>query len=440
MPQLPPLIPRLTPAFEAARRDVTWNKRLDTARAPDLIAQCRSADEVAAVIRHAREQGLKVSPRGTGHHYEAAALRDHGIMIDLGSLDSVEIDRDARTARIGAGVRGGDLSAKLAEQGFAFPAGHCADVGLSGYLLAGGFGWNAGEWGAACTNVTAVELVTASGGIVMANESENANLFWAARGAGPGFFAAITAYHLRLHPLPVAYAWRATYPASSVPALADWLTKATDAAHSSVEVGSFLLANPDSGEPSLILRVSACGESEDDVLDRVSPFLSPPPDVALLSKPEGEMVPFPELPKLSPMPSGKRVAADHLWSDAPVGEMLLAIYDMPAPGPHSTVDVVGYGGHTPIRLPDEAALGVVGGAGAGIYALWDDPAEDAAHRDWVRRVDDALAPFHTCRYVGEADLTVAPGRRAECFTPAALDRLAELRRGYDPDGLFCVWP
>ena len=53
--------------------------------------------------------------------------------------------------------------------------------------------------------------------------------------------------------------------------------------------------------------------------------------------------------------------------------------------------------------------------GTGIYALWDDPADDAANRAWVRTVDVALAPFRTGRYVGEADLTLGPERRAECF-------------------------
>ena len=65
---------------------------------------------------------------------------------------------------------------------------------------------------------------------------------------------------------------------------------------------------------------------------------------------------------------------------------------------------------------------------------------DEANRAWVRRVDEALAPFRTGRYVGEADLTASPHRRAECFTPDALQRLETLRRRYDPDGVFAVWP
>jgi FAD/FMN-containing dehydrogenase len=55
-------------------------------------------------------------------------------------------------------------------------------------------------------------------------------------------------------------------------------------------------------------------------------------------------------------------------------------------------------------------------------------------------VDEALAPFRTGRYVGEADLTLSPHRRAECFTPEALERLETIRRRYDPARVFPPWP
>lgn len=432
---------RESSAYDAARERVIWNKRLDKARAPDAVVTCSSADQVAAAIRFAAEHGLKVSPRGSGHHYQAAALRNGGLLLDLSGLDFIEIDKEARTARVGAGVIGGTLSERLAAEGLAFPVGHCVDVGLSGYILAGGFGWNAGEWGPACANVTAIEMVAASGDILTASADDHAELFWAARGAGAGFFAAIAAYHLRLHPLPpVTYAWRGIFSANDAPALADWLTAATAATHPAVEVGCFLLAHWDSGEPSVILRVASCAESEDEARAQIASFASPPSAVAQLGEIKGEVVPFPELFKMSPMPDGKRVAADHVWSDAPLGDILLAIYQLQAPSPHSTVDLVAFGGHSRIPMPGDAALTVGGGTGAGIYALWDDPTQDQANRDWVRRVDEALAPLRSGRYVGEADLTVDATRRAECFSPDALRRLDALRQKYDRDGLFFDWP
>jgi FAD/FMN-containing dehydrogenase len=437
-PRVADLRHRDGPGYDAARERVTWNKRLDKARAPEAIVRCGSAEEAAAAIRFAAAHDLVVSPRGSGHHYGAAALRDGGMMLDLAGLDFVEVDAEAQTARVGAGIRGDALIERLARDALAFPVGHCVDVGLSGYILAGGFGWNAGEWGAACTNVEAMEMVTASGEIVLASADSHPDLHWAARGAGAGFFAAVTAYHLRLHPLPPAvFAWRVVLSATQVPALADWLTAATAAAHPTAEIGCFVLAHPRTGEPAVILRVSACGENEEDARAKVASFFSPPVAVEPLGGVNEEFLPFGELHRLSPMPDGKRVAADHLWSEAPLGEMLAALQGISAPSRHSTVDLVAYGGHSRVALGD-GALAVGGGTGAGIYALWDDPADDAANRAWVRRVDDALAPFRAGRYVGEADLSLGPERRGECFAPLALDRLERLRDIHDPDRRFAL--
>ena len=433
--------PAGTAGFERARDRAIWNKRLAQARTPDVIVSVDSAEQAAEVVRFAKARGLTVSPRGGGHNYEASPLRDGGILLDLGGLADVEVDAAARTAKVGVGILGSALSEKLAKHGLAFPIGHCVDVALSGYLIAGGFGWNAGEWGAACANVEEIEMVTAAGEIVVASADEHAELFWAARGCGPGFFAAATAFHLTLHPLPTtAYSWRAAFAASSAPELAEWLTDAVAAAPPQTEVGCFLFAHWDTGEHAIVLRVSACGDNEADARRKVAAFTSPPRGARMIGEVKEGPLPFTELFKLSPMPSGKRVAADHVWSDAAIGDLLLAVHRLPAPSPDSTIDIVAFGGHTPVAMPKDAALTVSGGTGVGIYGLWDEAADDAANRAWVRRVDEALAPYRTGRYVGEADLTLGPHRRAECFTPDALERLEAIRRRYDPDGLFPPWP
>lgn len=435
------LTERGDPGYDAERERVIWNKRLDKARAPDAIVTVRSAEETAAAIQYAREHDLGVSMRSGGHHYEAAPLRDGGLLIDLSGLDFIEIDAEARTARVGAGVCGGRLAEALQAQGLAFPVGHCVDVGVGGYLLAGGFGWNAGEWGAACANVTAIEVVTPDGEILLADDNNHADLIWAARGHGAGFFAAITAYHLRLHPLPRAiFASIDSFKASSAPALADWLTAAVTAAHPSAEIGCFLLSHWDSGEPAVVLRVSVCADSEEEARARIASFASPPAAAERIGERREETPAFTDLFKMSPMPAGKRVAADHMWSDAPIGELLLATYEVAAQSPHSTVDLIGFGGCGHAARPEHGALSVGGGTGAGIYAIWDDPVDDEANRAWVRRMDIALGPFRTGRYVGEADLTAGPERRAECFTPEALARLEAIRSRYDPGGLFFAYP
>ncbi len=432
---------RGSPEYEEARSRAIWNKRLDNVRAPDAVLRCASADEVAAAIRFARENGLKVSLRGSGHSYHAAALCDGGLLLDLGALDFVDIDAEHRRARVGPGARGGDLVDALAEQGLAFPIGHCASVAMGGFLLSGGIGWNYGTWGPACRNLAAIELVTAEGEVLRVSKDEHADLFWAARGAGCSFFAAVTAYELELHPLPeAAWLWTATFTADSAPALADWLTAATAASHPGSEI--MCLVGPDfkSAEPSVTIRAVGIGESEEQARDRVSSFHSPPTDAELMGEPEEKGLTFTELHKLSHMPDGKRVAADHAWCDATMGEMLLAVHHLAGvPKRSSTVNLISPGGNAEIPfMPDAAhtALSAGGGASAGIYAMWDEAEDDALHCGWVRDVDAALTPLRSARYVGEADLTAGPERLRECFSPEAFSRLEELRRRYDPERLF----
>lgn len=441
---LPFALGRESPKFGTTCERLIWNKRLDPTRTPDLIAFPSSAREVADAVRYAAGHKLKISPRGSGHHYEAAALRDGGLLLDLAGLGDIAIDDDTRTAWVGAGVTGGQLIERLSERGYAFPIGHCADVALSGYILAGGFGWNAGEWGSACANVSAVEMVTADGDIVVANERDHADLFWAARGGGPGFFAVITAYQLELRSLPpTAFARSLTFAAEAAPQLDDWLTSATATADRSVEVICLIGTHSTSGRPSVTVRALACGMDEEEARSKVASFSSPPKEAEQIAEPLEQGLAFAELTKFSAMPAGKRVAVDHLWSEAHPGDLLVAAHAFAAaPSSLSTINLVFFGGRGAAPgMPDGvgAALSVGGTAGAGIYAMWDEPADDEANRAWVRQVGDALSPFRSGRYVGEAATSSAPDRLAECFKPEVLDRLSVLRSRYDPKGLFFTW-
>ena len=103
------------------------------------------------------------------------------------------------TASVGPGCAGNELVATLAEQELFFPAGHCVGVAVGGYLLQGGFGWNGRVHGPACSSVEAIDVVTADGELIRADAGQNADLLWAARGSGPGFFGVVTRFHLRVY-------------------------------------------------------------------------------------------------------------------------------------------------------------------------------------------------------------------------------------------------
>ena len=189
--------------YEHARRSAVSNGRMPD-RFPDVIVRAQSNGDVVAAVQLAKERGLKIGIRSGGHSWAASFLRDGGMLLDLSQMNGFSVDVSTRTATIQPGLKGADLNRALLKDRLFFPSGHCMPVSLGGFLLQGGFGWNSRLWGPACCSILGMDIVTADGELVHANESENADLFWAARGSGPGFFGVVTRFHLGLQPRPQA--------------------------------------------------------------------------------------------------------------------------------------------------------------------------------------------------------------------------------------------
>ena len=203
------LLRRGDPGYEEARAGRIFNARRPE-RYPAAILLASDAEDVATGVKWARSRQKAVSIRSGGHSWAAWSLRDDALLIDLGNLNGLDYDEAAGVLTAGPAARGGlDVAPFLAERGRAFPGGHCPTVGLGGYLLQGGQGWNSRRMGWACENVVAVDVVTADGELVRADATRNSDLLWAARGAGPGFPGIVTAFHLQTYEAP-AVMWHDT--------------------------------------------------------------------------------------------------------------------------------------------------------------------------------------------------------------------------------------
>ena len=170
----------------------------DPERRPDCFVRAASAQDVVAAVRLADREGWRVSCCSGGHSWSQNHVREGGMLIDLCCLDAIAVDEKARTAMIGAGCLSGSLDAELARRKLFFPVGHAATIGLGGFLLQGGFGWNSRVVGLGCENVTAIDVVLADGRLIRASEDQHREVFWAARGSGVGFFGIVVAFHLKL--------------------------------------------------------------------------------------------------------------------------------------------------------------------------------------------------------------------------------------------------
>lgn len=194
-------IDRQEQGFNEAILKTLFNK-IPPPQLPDRMYIPTSVNEIRDAIQYAKSTHKKISVCSGGHSWSANHLRHDSILINMTRFNQYEIHKDRLTATAGPGVGGSILLTELMKQDLFFPAGHCKGVCIGGYLLQGGFGWNSRKIGMACESVIGLDIVTAEGELVHASEQENSDLFWAARGAGAGFFGVVVRFHLRLYKKP----------------------------------------------------------------------------------------------------------------------------------------------------------------------------------------------------------------------------------------------
>lgn len=168
--------------------------------APQGVARCGSAADVAAAIGWAREYGVPLATRGGGHSY-AGYSTTPGLMIETSLLNRAAYDTGAGVLRVGAGARNRDLYRLLAQHGRAMTHGRCPSVGAAGFLLGGGIGFNMRAHGLGGDQVVGSDIVLSDGRLrrvsAKAQEGLDRDLHWASQGGGGGNFGITTAFDLQ---------------------------------------------------------------------------------------------------------------------------------------------------------------------------------------------------------------------------------------------------
>jgi FAD/FMN-containing dehydrogenase len=422
-------------AYEQARLDSMWSQ-FKPARYPDRIVKAQTPADVIEVVRYASANGLTVTAKGSGHNYLSCFLRDGGIMLDVSALKAVRVTGDR--AYIQPGIKSHPLAATLAENGRAFSTGHNGDVGIGGFLLGGGMGWNGENWGGfACFSVEAVDVVTATGDLVTASAKVHPELYWAAKGGGAVFPGIVTGFHVATRPYPKGMQRSMfVYPLAKVREVAEWLQAVGSHGYGDVENFLAIEASQESGEGRKIdsCRVYLlCYEVDAaKAKARLDEIMAKAPAGAMVKHGPGPAT-FDDLYAGSITGPSLRVANDTLWTDRGV-EMAVRLADLlkDAPSPDS-IAIVNFRG-TP-TLPADAPMPAAS-TFTTIAGQWMDPAADAENFAWVDTVVKTISPLGAGCYLNETDFERRPERARMCFTPAAWDRLAAVRRQYDPTGMF----
>jgi FAD/FMN-containing dehydrogenase len=126
---------------------------------------------------------------------------NNGIVIDVGEMDRVFLEKMNMEATIEAGAILLPLYGFLWDKGVTIPGGTCPTVGIAGLTLGGGFGMLTRKMGMLCDSLIAVQMVNAKGEVVYADRYVNPDLLWASRGCGGGNFGIATSFIFKVHPI-----------------------------------------------------------------------------------------------------------------------------------------------------------------------------------------------------------------------------------------------
>jgi FAD/FMN-containing dehydrogenase len=420
-----------------------WNGMID--KHPALIVQAGSTDDIAPTVAFARTADLRLAVRGGGHNVAGNGTAEGGVVLDLGGLDSVEVDARARLVRTGPGAKLGDVDRATEPYGLAVPMGVVSGTGVAGLTLGGGVGWLVRRHGLTIDNLVSADVVLATGERVTANEAEHPELFWGLRGGG-GNFGVVSAFTFRAHPLDhdvfagtLVYErprWRDALAsfAGLAPELPDDLS-----------VLMTLLVPPaewELGDRVLLLLGFAWAGADraagEAVVQRIQDACAA--DVAVLEP--TRWLTFQSAFDAA-LPKGSRAywrnaSFDRL--DGPLIDQLVEWCGVQTYG--TAVDLHHMGGAFG-RVPEDATAYPSRAAEylLNIYGFWADPAEDEERIAWVKGFSAAMSRFamvgQYVNFLGH-DETDARSKAVAAYGPAKYERLVAVKRKYDPENLFRV--
>jgi FAD/FMN-containing dehydrogenase len=429
-----------SPDYDETR--TIWNAMHD--KHPALIALCASAADVAAAIRHARDNGLRIAIRGGGHSLPGFSTVDDGLVIDLRRLNGVTVDPATRRAVVGGGALLGDVDTAVQAHGLVVPAGVISHTGVGGLTLGGGVGRMMRKYGLTIDSLLSAEVVTADGEVVHASADENADLFWALRGGG-GNFGVVTSFEYACHEisdLVVLATFHRLDEAGAMLRRSDQ-AMADPSTPDDLLWTSFVRKAPPTpwmpealvGEPGVMTLIEWSGEIEEgeELLASIREELAPTASSL-------EVVPY-----LTMQTIGDEVFRHGLHSyikatfaDELTDGLIQVLLERASTlgSPLAQVEVLSVGGAI-ARVPDQDTAYVHRDARwlINIPASWEDPADTDYEVAWVRDTFAALQPHVSGgAYVNfmEAD-DVAADETAYGDTLARLQRVKAL---YDPENVF----
>jgi FAD/FMN-containing dehydrogenase len=425
--------------YDQARR--VWNGAFD--RRPALIARCATAKDVSRAVSFARSHELLTCVKGGGHSISGQSTCDGGLMIDLGLMRDVQVDRAKRAAKAQGGALLLELDSKTQEAGLVTTLGTAADTGIAGLTLGGGQGRLMRAHGLSCDNVLGYEVVTADGKVLQASAKQNPDLFWALRGGG-GNFGVVTSFEYQLHPLdhPVLAGAR-MYPLGQARAVLDALFELGQNAPDELFLsGGITVVEPGSPVPPgkyVAIEAVYRGKPADGekLIAPLAKLGKPALDtVGIKPYVQAQLGPTGSAPPAMPAGLGFYVKSGFLNTvpDNLVDELVHVATE--APPWFNGIGIAQLGGAV-ARVESNATAYWNRRAAYDLlmFGVWADHTQDAHNVQVMRELWQRLAPFTKGYYINTDTQEAESRLRNEAYGDN-YPRLVQLKNKYDPGNLF----
>jgi FAD/FMN-containing dehydrogenase len=418
--------------YDAMRRVA----RGDVEGHPLAIARVADARDIAHVIRIARATDLPLSVFSGGHSPMGASTNDGGLVIDLRDMNRVEIDDAAQTAWAETGLSAAQMTSAVWDRRLAIGFGDTGSVGIGGITLGGGLGYLSRLHGMTIDNLLAVELVTADGELVRADEQTNPDLFWALRGGG-GNFGVATRFHYRLRPMPAFTGGMMVLPATP-DAIVEFMRIAAEAPDALGTIANIMPCPPlpfvDESVHGQMVNFALMGFAgpDDEAAAALGPIRALKP-LADLVKPEPytDMYP-PEDPSYQPKALDYPFFMDHV--DHATAQTIVDRLNA-SDAPLRAVQLRALGGAIS-RVPADATAFAHRDAPILAVAVnfWQDENDYPIRAEWLSQTVAALDQGVPGAYVG---FVRDPEHRLSAAYPGrTLERLRDIKTKWDPDNVF----